>query len=32
MARATLGRWRWDGRRLDSVLEGVAKARALARG
>ncbi len=31
MARATLGRWFWDGALLDSVLEGFDKARALAR-
>jgi hypothetical protein len=30
-ARATLGRWFWDGPLLDSVLEGVERARALAR-
>jgi hypothetical protein len=32
MARAVLGRWLWRGPLLDSVLEGVEKARALARG
>ena len=31
-ARVALGRWLWSGPLLDSVLEGVEKARALTRG